>query len=137
MKLTVNSKRISSTVLISMTDVVFLLIIFLLITSNFTSQTGIPIKLPGSTSSQKQSLQVLHVIYENDDSIVFMEKRYTINSLSEPLQSVFRNKDQVVRLSAAKETDLQKVINLMDIIRGCGYEKIFIATERPETANAN
>jgi biopolymer transport protein ExbD len=136
MKLKIASKKISSTVLISMTDVVFLLIIFLLITSNFTSQTGIPIKLPGSTSSQKQSLQVLHVIYENDDSIVFMEQRFNIYNLAEPLQKVFRNKDQVVRLSAAKETDLQKVINLMDIVRGCGYEKIFIATERPDQANA-
>lgn len=136
MKLKITSKKISSSVLISMTDVVFLLIIFLLITSNFTSQTGVPIKLPGSTSSQKQSLQVLHVIYENDDSIIFMEKRCNIYNLSDPLQKVFRNKDQVVRLSAARETDLQKVINLMDIIRGCGYEKIFIATERPETANA-
>ena len=136
MKLKITSKRISSTVLISMTDVVFLLIIFLLITSNFTSQTGIPIKLPGSTSSQKQSLQVLHVVYENDDSILFMETRYNIYNLSEPMQKVFKNKDQVVRLSAAKETDLQKVINLMDIIRACGYEKIFIATERPENTDA-
>ncbi|MDD4309636.1 MAG: biopolymer transporter ExbD, partial [Candidatus Cloacimonetes bacterium] len=38
-----------------MTDVIFLLLLFLLIASNFASQTGLPIKLPGSTTSVRQS----------------------------------------------------------------------------------
>jgi len=40
MKLRVSKQRISTTMLISMTDVIFLLLLFLLIASNFVSQTG-------------------------------------------------------------------------------------------------
>jgi len=136
MKLTTSSKKISTTVLISMTDVVFLLIIFLLLSSNFASQTGLPIKLPSSTSSQRQAHQVLHVIYENDQSIILLDKRYTLMNLEGALKEKFVSKDQVVRLSAEKQTELQKVITLMDVIRNAGYERIFVATERPEQGNA-
>lgn len=136
MKLTTSKKKISSTVLISMTDVIFLLIIFLLLSSNFASQTGLPIKLPASTSSQRQAQQVLHVIYESDTSILLLDKRYTLANLEPALKERFVNKDQVVRLSAEKKTELQKVISLMDVIRAAGFERIFVATERPEKVNA-
>lgn len=136
MKLTTSKKKISSTVLISMTDVIFLLIIFLLLSSNFASQTGLPIKLPSSTSSQRQAQQVLHVIYENDSSILLQDKRYTIADLEPALKERFVSKEQVVRLSAEKQTELQKVITLMDVIRSAGFERIFVATERPDQRNA-
>lgn len=136
MKLTTSKKKISSTVLISMTDVIFLLIIFLLLSSNFASQTGLPIKLPASTSSQRQAPQVLHVIYESDQSILFMDKTYTLVTLEAVMTQKFVSKDQVVRLSAEKKTELQKIITLMDVIRNAGFERIFVATERPEQRNA-
>jgi len=41
-----------------------------------------------------------------------------------------------VRLSAAKQTELQKIITLMDVIRAAGFERIFVATQRPEPGDA-
>ncbi len=131
MKLRISKKTISTSVLISMTDVIFLLLIFLLIASNFSSQTGLPIRLPGSTSAQRQAQQVLHIIYTDDTRIAFLNDNYDINSLGAALQKEFSSKEQVVRLSADKNTELQKVISLMDVIRSAGYERIFIATELP------
>lgn len=132
MKFTTSKKKISTSVLISMTDVVFLLIIFLLLSSNFAAQTGLPIKLPASSSAQKQAPQILHVIYENEESIMFLEQRYTLETLEEAMAAQFKNKEQVVRLSAEKKTELQKVITIMDLIRGAGFERIFVATEHPK-----
>ncbi len=129
MKLGISSKKISSTVLISMTDVIFLLLIFLLIASNFAAQTGLPFKLPGSTSQQRQTPQVLHVQYQSDTMIEFMGGSYTIHTLGEALKKQFTSPEQVVRLSAEKETPLQNVISLMDVIREAGFERIFVATE--------
>ncbi|MCB5223728.1 MAG: biopolymer transporter ExbD [Candidatus Cloacimonadaceae bacterium] len=129
MKLGISGKKISSTVLISMTDVIFLLLIFLLIASNFAAQTGLPFKLPGSTSQQRQTPQVLHVQYQNDNRIDFMDGSYTIQTLGEALKNQFKSSDQVVRLSAQKDTPLQNIVSLMDIIREAGFERIFVATE--------
>jgi biopolymer transport protein ExbD len=122
--------------MISMSDVVFLLIIFLLLSSNFVTQTGLPIKLPASTSSQQQAPQVLHIIYENEDTIHFRQEVYSLDTLGDALKEQFRSVDQVVRLSAQQQTELQSVIRVMDQIRAAGFEKIFIATRQPDEKDA-
>ncbi|MCB5247817.1 MAG: biopolymer transporter ExbD [Candidatus Cloacimonetes bacterium] len=129
MKLGISRKKISSTVLISMTDVIFLLLIFLLIASNFAAQAGLPFKLPGSVSQQRQTRQILHIQYQSDSSIVFMDRTYTLDGLGAALKEEFSSPEQVVRLSADRATPLQNVISLMDVVRAAGFERVFVATE--------
>lgn len=116
--------------LISMTDVIFLLIIFLLIASNFTSQTGLPVKLPGSVSANRMTNLTIHIVYRDEQNILLDGKNYDLKGLELALEDLFETNEQVVRLSAEKTTDLQSLINVMDVIRLTGFEKIFVATER-------
>jgi biopolymer transport protein ExbD len=115
--------------LISMTDVVFLLLIFLLIASNFASQTGLPIKLPGSSTSVRQSHQTLLITYFSDERVFFMDEQVTLSELPKLLKAQFKSPEQVVRLATENTVQVQKLINLMDIIRASGYERIFVATQ--------
>ncbi len=128
MKLRVSKQRISTTMLISMTDVIFLLLLFLLIASNFVSQTGLPIKLPGSSTAVRQSYQTLLITYYNDGRLYFMDKLVEIEELEKVLQQKYQNPEQVVRIAIEKQVPVQKLINLMDIVRNSGYERIFVAT---------
>jgi biopolymer transport protein ExbD len=116
--------------LISMTDVIFLLIIFLLIASNFASQTGLPVKLPGSVSHERQTLQTINITYYSDDKVFYGNEFVQLDKLREHLLRDYEGPEQVVKLSAEDNTALQKVINIMDIIRTCGYERIFVATQK-------
>ncbi len=116
--------------LISMTDVIFLLLIFLLIASNFTSQTGLPVKLPGSVSASRMTNLTIHIVYRDEQNILLDGKNYNLKGLELALEELFESNEQVVRLSAEKTTDLQSLINVMDVIRLTGFEKIFVATER-------
>ncbi len=129
MKLKLSKQRITTTMLISMTDVIFLLIIFLLIVSNFSSQSGLPIRLPGSRSAARHSLQNIHISFLGDDELYYNGVKVDLVLLSELLTDDYMDPEQVVRFSAVEDTPLQKVISVMDIIRGAGYEKIFVATE--------
>lgn len=130
MKIQTSKQKISSTMLISMTDVIFLLIIFLLIASNFTSQTGLPVKLPGSVSASRMTNLTIHIVYRDEQNILLDGKNYDLKGLELALEDLFETNEQVVRLSAEKTTDLQSLINVMDVIRLTGFEKIFVATER-------
>jgi biopolymer transport protein ExbD len=129
MKLRLSKQKITTTMLISMTDVIFLLIIFLLIVSNFSTQTGLPIRLPGSESASRHSIQTIHISYFADDQLYYNEEAVDFARLRELLEADFEDTEQVVRLSAEESTPLQKVISVMDIIRNAGFEKIFVATE--------
>ena len=129
MKLRVSKQRIGTTMLISMTDVVFLLMIFLLVASNFASQTGLPIKLPGSSTSVRQSHQTLLITYYNDGRLFFMDKPVQLTELSTVLKEQYSSPQQVVRIAVENNVQVQKLINLMDIIRAAGFERIFVATQ--------
>lgn len=129
MRLEISKKKISSTTLVSMTDMMFLLLIFMVLASNFTAQTGLPLKLPASVSQERQVHQVLQIQYLPNKTILFQGTEYSLENLGPALQKEFRSKDQVVRLSADRSTPLQDVITIMDIIRGVGFERIFVGTE--------
>jgi len=129
MRLEISKKKISNTTLVSMTDVMFLLLIFMVLASNFTAQTGLPLKLPASVSQERQAHQVLQIQYLPNKTIVFQGIEYSLENLGPALQKEFRSKDQVVRLSADRATPLQDVITIMDVIRGAGFERIFVGTE--------
>ncbi|MBP7310761.1 MAG: biopolymer transporter ExbD [Candidatus Cloacimonetes bacterium] len=129
MKLRVSKQKISTTMLISMTDVIFLLLLFLLITSNFVSQTGLPIKLPGSSTAIRQTNQSMQISYYSDGRLFFMDRPVSFSELESQLKQLFIDTEQVVRISAEDKVQVQKLINLMDLIRAVGYERIFVATE--------
>ena len=128
MKVETTHKRISTSVLISLTDVIFLLLIFLMLASNFITQSGINVKLPGSSSGIQQNLRTLEVVYNNRDDIVINNIKMNLEQFQTDLPFYFKDKEQVVRLISDKDTSLQEVISIMDILRNTGFEKITIAT---------
>lgn len=129
MKLKRSRKSISTTMLISMTDVVFLLIIFLLIVSNFSSQSGLPIRLPGSRSADRHTSLDIQISIYTSGKLYYNQEEIALNDLHDKLEADFEDAAQVVRLSAEEDIALQRVIDVMDIIKITGYDKIFVATE--------
>lgn len=115
--------------LISMTDVIFLLLVFLLIASNFASQNGLPIRLPGSHTSERQTLQSISIKYYSNGQIFYNEMQTSLSEIRDLLSKDYLEPSQVVRISAEDDLALQQLIALMDIIRATGFEKIFVATE--------
>ncbi len=57
-----------------------------------------------------------------------MDKPIEIKELETVLQQKYQNPEQVVRIAVEKQVPVQKLINLMDIVRNSGYERIFVAT---------
>ena len=128
MKLKNTHKKISATYLISMTDVIFLLLIFLMLASNFITQTGINVRLPGSSSGVQHNFKTIEIIYNQDRQIILDNIQMDPEMLKTLLPAYFVSEEQVVRLVADKEVSLQEIINIMDIIRTTGFDKITIAT---------
>lgn len=133
MKVETTHKRISTTILISLTDVIFLLLIFLMLASNFITQSGINVRLPGSSSEIQQNLRSLEVVYTSPDDIIFNGIKMNFVQLRRDLPLYFNSNEQVIRLVADKEVPLQEVINVMDVMKQAGFEKITIATQKVAT----
>jgi biopolymer transport protein ExbD len=134
MKIETSHKRMATTLLTSMTDVVFLLLIFITLASNFVIQSGINIRLPGSTSGVKQNLRALEIVYNSKESIVFNDIQMDMTQFMTTIPYYFKSNEQVVRIIADKNTSIQDIISLMDILRNTGFEKITIATQKVDKA---
>ena len=107
-------------------DVVFLQLIYFMLTSSFVLHPGIRITLPKAASSQRISaanivitLSKEHVIYWEEEAVTMKELRRKLNHLGG---------DKPVLIRADKHAYVDKLIALWDLCRDAGYHEIHIAT---------
>ncbi len=130
MKINTQKKRIKETVLISMTDVMFLLIIFLLISSNFNNNKGMQVKLPSAKSQTQANANIIHVMYDENYNLYLEDKQVNWNELPLKLSTLHEKKpDFTVFIRADKNIALENIVKLMDAIKLAGFQKLYIATK--------
>ena len=123
-------KRISTIGLISFTDVIFLLLIFLLISSNFITHSGIKVDLPGSNSQQNEYNKNISLTLTKNNEIFINNEIVGWEELPEVLnRKLIDDPEQVVVARADETVQLKNVVRLLDIAKLSGTNRFFIATE--------
>lgn len=116
-----------------MIDVVFLLLIFFMISTTFVETPGLSIRLPESSSRvEEREARELKVYLNKDAEIFFQEQQLSLASLTEILTQKGREelKQMTFILVADKEALHGRVVQLMDLAKLSGFGKLAIATER-------
>lgn len=130
MRIKLIKKRISTTALVSLTDVIFLLLIFLLISSNFITHSGIKVELPGSNSQQNEFNKNISLTLTKDDEIFINNDAVSWEELPAELNRLLvDDPEQVVVVRADEDVILKKIVRLLDIAKLSGTSRFFIATE--------
>ena len=112
----------------SMTDIVFLLLIFFMLTSTFVTHSALDLILPKSTSKTTENQATSIKINKN---IEYSINEIIIDSLNlekEIISVMKKSKDPSILLQVDKSVDIHYVVNIMDIAYRNQYE-IVIATE--------
>lgn len=115
-----------------MVDVVFLLLIFFMISTTFVESPGISIKLP-ETSSQTidREPKEIKVYLSKEGAIYHGEKKISIDDYRGLLAEYQADaKETTVLLLADQDSRHGKVVVLMDLARDAGFTKLAIATEQ-------
>ncbi|MEL6559233.1 MAG: biopolymer transporter ExbD [Bacteroidota bacterium] len=111
----------------SMTDVVFLLLIFFMLTSSFITPSGLPVNLPTSKSSTIV-LQKVSVTITNRGEFYVNDKKTGLGKLKMVLRSEFAGKEGLVVLHCDKDVKVQDLISVADIATSL-EAKVSIATK--------
>lgn len=123
----------------SMSDLVFLLLIFFMLTSTLVSPNAIKLMLPSSSSKTIATQSV--TIYINDQYQYFVEENpVDLFTLQDALMKKFNgNKDNSVVLRVDKTVPIQYVVNIYDVVNTINdtYQskhKVILATKpvKPE-----
>jgi len=130
MKLAPKKTAITTTALVSIADIVFLLLIFLLISSNFMTTSGVKIDIPSSKNSHNEIQQSIILSIDDKEEIRVNGKITTEENLVIVLKAEIDEKpDAYVRIEADQNISLQKVINLIDASKTAGSNRFFIAAQ--------
>ncbi|NQT32393.1 MAG: biopolymer transporter ExbD [Candidatus Omnitrophica bacterium] len=108
-------------------DVVFLLLIFFMLTSSFVFQPGIRVNLPKAVTSEVLQKELLVITLRADNGIFINERPVEGDELESRI-SLAARQDQPLLIRADKKADLGKVIEIWDICRQADVKQINIAT---------
>ena len=115
----------------SLTDIVMLLLIFFLLTSQFVLQTGVKVKLPGAENNEQLTQSKLIVTLTDNNRIYVGEKETGIDALAAELlkqNSLSTNSNLIIR--ADKSVDIDRVIKVIDRAKGIGIDRFTIETQK-------
>lgn len=131
MKLEMNNKPIMMFSVSSLTDIVMLLLIFFLLTSQFVLQTGVKIKLPGAKNNEQLAPSKLVVTLSDKGEIFVGDEKIQLEMLAGKLSQVKAlSPENNLILRADKSVPVELVIKVIDSARGIGIDKFTIETEK-------
>ena len=111
----------------SMTDIVFLLLIFFMLTSTLVSPNALKLLLPNSKAKTLEKQPVSVSITKEIDFFI-NERKVSENNLEQELKLLLENKQEAaIILHTDKTVDIEFVVKVMDIAYRNKY-KIVLAT---------
>lgn len=119
----------------SMTDLIFLLLIFFMLTSNMVTPTALPVNLPTSKQSVIE-IQKVNVTITEDLQYFVNDKKVVLSQLEEVLKNALQGESYkkgdtqvpVVVLHIDKTVDVEYLVKVAGIVNSLGA-KISLATK--------
>jgi biopolymer transport protein ExbD len=121
-----------------MIDVVFLLLLFFMVSTSFIRESSLKVDLPEATGEAMAEQET------PIDIVINAEGKFSINAVSlfdnsrEALAKTLKNiagdnKDPHIIISADANTDYQNIVTAMDTAQQLGYTRLTLATRQKTT----
>jgi len=110
-------------------NMVFLLLIFFMLTSSFVMQTGIKINLPKAITSEITKFEKIEIVVSAGNLTYFNSKVVSTGELKNLLKQVSK-RQQPILIKADSRASLGRVVEIWDICRDLGITQINIATNQ-------
>lgn len=113
-------------------DVVFLLLIFFMVSTTFTKETQLKVDLPQATTERVAQVDMLEVIIKADGSFAINDKAL-VNAQPKTLRAALLKESDgdlttPLKISADASTPHQAVITAMDVAANLGFSQLSLTT---------
>ncbi len=117
--------------LTSLIDIVFMLLIYFLLTTNFMVDEGIKIKLPQAKASAPQTQKEITVYVDKDGRSYIQDKMVPEARLFAKLKKMIDGQEnRLVVVKADRAVVLNKAVKVMDLAKAAGAGRLCLATEK-------
>lgn len=112
-------------------DIVFLLLIYFLLTTNFLVDEGIKIKLPQAKASAPQTEKEITVYVDRQGRAFLGTEEVSLTILFDRLKEMIGGKEnKLVVIRADRAVILNKAVKVMDVAKAAGAGRLCLATEK-------
>ncbi|MBE9502934.1 MAG: biopolymer transporter ExbD [Proteobacteria bacterium] len=127
-----SKKIVSPPDITPMIDVVFLLLIFFMLSTTFIVKPGIDVSLPKASAEQiTKAKEELTVTISNNGDIYVKEKKVGLDELDKIfINAAVTSKESIVIINADEHVTHGRVVEIMDRAKGAGISKLAVATEQ-------
>jgi biopolymer transport protein ExbD len=117
--------------LTSLIDMVFLLLIYFLLTTNFMVDQGIAVKLPKARAADPSTEEMITVTVNREGSFFIGVKELTEGALFDRLQELLADRaDKLVVVNADRTVALDRAVKALDLAKAAGADRLGLATEK-------
>ena len=115
-----------------MLDVVFIMLIFFIVTASFIKEAGIEINKPPATTAEKQDKANILIAISADGQIWIDRRRIDIRNVRANIERLHAENPQgSVVIQADKDSTNEKLVLVMDAAREAGVYNVAIAASEP------
>jgi len=108
-------------------DITLVLLVIVLATATFITKNEVSVDLPKSSSDTKIPPKSISISIDKNGTIYYGKDRVDIGELSKRLSKLNPKKDAVT-LNADQQSQFQRFVSVIDILKKKGFEKISITT---------
>ncbi len=117
----------------SLIDVLFLLLIFFMVSSTFLEQPGIKLELPHAQSAVVVEQKDYTLFVDEDGAMFLNDQQVTTDNLEQKLKEALpKMKEGALILKADQDVAHGAVVKVMDIAKNSGVKKLVIGTRLEE-----
>lgn len=108
-------------------DIMLVLLTIVLTTSTFMATGLLPVELPRASETQSESLKSLIIEIDVEGSIYLNSRPVNLSDLKDSIKSL--DKTTPVLIRADKSIALQVFVDVLDMVKKVGFEKLTLQTE--------
>ncbi|MEJ2107451.1 MAG: biopolymer transporter ExbD [Acidiferrobacteraceae bacterium] len=135
MKFRVNRSEEPELNLVPLIDVLLMTLIFLVVTTSFSKETQLRIRLPEASATAKINDNSVRVLIDAQGHFYIGDQQLASSSVEALRAAIARAagniKDPVIVIHADGRTPHEAVVHVMDAARRLGYTRITFATQKP------
>lgn len=116
-------------------DVMFLLLIFLMVSSVFRNNAGIDITLPSASTAAEQQEAPYEIFIQASGDITFRDAaNISLDELEARMRALLKEEPEArMALSADGTADTERFVAVIDLARRVGGHQLIIRTQQPES----
>jgi len=113
-----------------MLDIVFIMLIFFIVTTSFVKEAGIEVNKPDASNATKQKSANIFIAI-NEDGDVWMDKREVdVERVRANIERMLAEQPtEVVIIQADEKAEHGKVVKVMDQVKAAGISRISVAAK--------